>query len=81
VRKGSEEKTLPVGRKNPSQSITDKLYRVLKKLRDENITPDLFTKIRNLHPRWPQLYGNPNIVRSTSLYSTSPEGLYKGVTT
>ncbi|KAL5268061.1 hypothetical protein ACHWQZ_G004942 [Mnemiopsis leidyi] len=32
------------------------------KLRDEHkITPDMFTKMRNLHPRWPQLYGQPKI--------------------
>ena len=43
---------------DPTQSITNKLYRILKKLRDEGkITPHLFTKMRNLHPRWPQLYG------------------------
>ena len=41
---------------DPTQSITNKLYRILKKLRDEDkIIPDLFTQMRNLHPRWPQL--------------------------
>ena len=67
---------------DPTQSITSKLYRVLKKLRDEKkITPDLFNKMRNLHPRWPQLYGQPKIHKPgapirpvVSFYNT---GLYR----
>ncbi|KAL5270995.1 hypothetical protein ACHWQZ_G001594 [Mnemiopsis leidyi] len=40
---------------------------VLKKLRDEHkITPDMFTKMRNPHPRWPQLYGQPKIHKPDS---------------
>jgi hypothetical protein len=43
---------------NPTQSITNQLYRVLKKLRDEKeVAADLFTKMQSLHCKWPQLYG------------------------
>ena len=75
--------------KDPTQSITNKLYRVLKKLRDEKkITPDLFTKMRNLHPRWPQLYGQPKIHKPgapirpvVSFYNTPLQALHKVLAT
>ena len=74
---------------DPTQSITNKLYRVLKKLRDEKkITPDLFTKMRNLHPRWPQLYGQPKIHKPgapirpvVSFYNTPLQALHKVLAT
>ena len=73
----------------PTQSITSKLYRVLKKLRDEKkITPDLFNKMRNLHPRWPQLYGQPKIHKPgtpirpvVSFYNTPLQALHKVLAT
>ncbi|KAL5266240.1 hypothetical protein ACHWQZ_G003605 [Mnemiopsis leidyi] len=74
---------------DPTQSITNKLYRVLKKLRDEHkITPDMFTKMRNLHPRWPQLYGQPKIHKQgapirpvVSFYNTPLQALHKVLAT
>ena len=40
----------------------NKLHRVLKRLCDnKKITPDLFTKMRILRPKWSQLYGQPKI--------------------
>ena len=74
---------------DPTQSITNKLYRVLKRLRDDKkITPDLFTKMRNLHPRWPQLYGQPKIYKPgapirpvVSFYNTPLQALHKVLAT
>ena len=73
----------------PTQSITSKLYRVLKKLRDEKkITTDLFNKMRNLHPRWSQLYGQPKIHKPgapirpvVSSYNTPLQALHKVLAT
>ncbi|KAL5262584.1 hypothetical protein ACHWQZ_G008104 [Mnemiopsis leidyi] len=63
--------------------------KVLKKLRDEHkITPDMFTKMRNLHPRWPQLYGQPKIHKQgapirpvVSFYNTPLQALHKVLAT
>ncbi|KAL5257225.1 hypothetical protein ACHWQZ_G012236 [Mnemiopsis leidyi] len=74
---------------DPTQSITNKLYRVLKKLLDEHrITPDMLTKMRDLRPRWPQLYGQPRIHkpgapirRVVSFYNTPLHALHKVLAT
>ncbi|MCP4494476.1 MAG: hypothetical protein GY820_45335, partial [Gammaproteobacteria bacterium] len=75
--------------KDPTQSVTNKLYRILKRLRDEKkISPDLFDKMRNLHPRWPQLYGQPKIHKPgapirpvVSFYNTPLQALHKVLAT
>ena len=74
---------------DPTQSITNKLYRILKKLRDEKkITPQHFNDMRNLHPRWPQLYGQPKIHKPgapirpvVSFYNTPLQALHKVLAT
>ncbi|XP_063684382.1 uncharacterized protein LOC134818673 [Bolinopsis microptera] len=71
--------------KDPTQSVTTKLQKVLKKLHtDKKITTDLYHKMRNLHPRWPQLYGQPKIHKPgapirpvVSFYNTPLQALHK----
>lgn len=73
-----------------SQSPTNSTdYRILKKLRDEKkITPQQFNDMRNPHPRWPQLYGQPKIHRPSapirpvvSFYNTPLHALHKVLAT
>ena len=74
---------------DPTTSITNKLYRVLKKLRDDKkITTALFNKMRVLHPRWPQLYGQPKIHKPNapirpvvSFYNTPLQALHSVLAT
>ncbi|XP_063687779.1 uncharacterized protein LOC134821042 [Bolinopsis microptera] len=64
---------------------TTKLQKVLKKLHtDKKITTDLYHKMRNLHPRWPQLYRQPKIHKPgapirpvVSFYNTPLQALHK----
>ena len=75
--------------KDPTQSITSKLHNKLKKLHnDKKITTDHLNKMRNLHPRWPQLYGQPNIHKPgapirpvVSFYNTPLQALHKVLAT
>ena len=70
---------------DPTTSLTRKLHTLLKALRDKkDITLDMFNKMRNLHPRWPQLYGQPKIHKPgvpirpiVSFYNTPLEALHK----
>ena len=48
--------------KDPNTPIHDKLYRILLKFKKEGkINSETMRNMRQLHPRWPQLYGQPKI--------------------
>ena len=48
--------------KDPTTPIHDKLYRILLKFKKEGkINSETMRNMRQLHPRWPQLYGQPKI--------------------
>jgi hypothetical protein len=71
--------------KNPTDSLTRKLYILLKAFRDNGkITPAQFKEMRNLHPRYPQLYGKPKIHKPdapirpiVSFYNTPLQALHR----
>ena len=71
--------------RDPTDSLTRKLYTLLKKMKDNNkINNDQFKQMRNLHPRWPQLYGKPKIHKPdapirpiVSFYNTPLEALHR----
>ena len=49
-------------KKDPTTSVHDKLYRILLKMKKEGkIDHTTMQEMRQLHPQWPQLYGQPKI--------------------
>ena len=71
--------------KDPTTPIHDKLYRILLKFKKEGkINSETMRNMRQLHPRWPQLYGQPKIHKLgapirpvVSFYNTPLSALHK----
>ena len=71
--------------KEPTTPIHNKLYRIFLKFKKEGkINSETMRNIRQLHPRWPQLYGQPKIHKLAapicpvvSLYNTPLSALHK----
>ena len=72
-------------KKDPTSTLPDKLYRLLKKFRDDgHISKSQLDSMRVLHPRQPQLYGQPKIHKPgapirpiVSFYNTPLSALHK----
>ena len=71
--------------KDPTTPIHEKLYRILLKFKKEGkINSETMRNMRQLHPRWPQLYGQPKIHKLgapirpvVSFYNTPLSALHK----
>ena len=71
--------------KDPTTPIHDKLYRILLKFKKEGkINSETMRNMRQLHRRWPQLYGQPKIHKLgapirpvVSFYNTPLSALHK----
>jgi len=75
--------------RDPTQSITTKLDRILRKFKTEKkLDPKTIQQMRVLHPRCPQLYGQPKIHKPeapirpiVSFYNTPLSALHKTLAT